>query len=60
MCSRSVVPEEGPAAIVIGAFAHGAVRTELFIHELIVPINLLKSTCNTAISRYNVWDVLNV
>lgn len=25
VCARTVVPKEGPAAVVIGAFAHGAV-----------------------------------
>ena len=25
MCPRTVVPEEGPATVVVGAFAHGAV-----------------------------------
>lgn len=27
MAARTVVPEEGPAAVVVGAFAHGAVSS---------------------------------
>ena len=27
VCARTVVPEDGPAALVIGAFAHGAVSS---------------------------------
>ncbi|XP_062395182.1 ribosomal RNA small subunit methyltransferase NEP1 [Sardina pilchardus] len=61
VCARTVVPEEGPAAVVIGAFAHGAVDvdyTEKTVSISNYPLSAALTCAKMCSAFEEVWGVL--
>ncbi|KAG7263289.1 hypothetical protein CRUP_037813 [Coryphaenoides rupestris] len=61
VCARSVVPGEGPAAIVIGAFAHGAINvdyTEKTVSISNYPLSAALTCAKMCSAFEEVWGVL--